>query len=171
MYGTPSYSSFQNNSSYVNPFDPINSTPNRDLAKMYAELESLKQNKVQTQRTVFTDIATEMSDISDDERLFIEGSKEYIALNQQYQIEFSSFLINKFGAEFSSTEYGKTPEKILALIREKKDLYKNQFAANLNEIKQNNKSLIEKNNELVQVNEKLRTELDKIKEKIGDFIS
>lgn len=156
-----------------NPFLPSSydfASQQKDLAKMYAELEAIKNASSQPTRTVFTDIAEEMSDLSDDERAFIEGSKEYALLNQQYQVEFSTFLINKFGAEYSSSQYGKTPERILGLIREKKEQYKNQFAANLNEIKENNRSLVSKNNELAEVNKRLQIELEAIKNKLGEIV-
>jgi hypothetical protein len=170
MYGNNNISPFSQTS---NPFMPPAydfASQQKDLAKMYAELEAIKSSNSQPAKTVFTEIADEMSDISDDERAFIEGSKEYGILNQQYQVEFSSFLINKFGAEYSSSQYGKTPERILGLIREKKEQYKNQFAANLNEIKENNKSLVSKNNELAEVNKKLQIELEAIKNKLGEIV-
>jgi membrane-anchored protein YejM (alkaline phosphatase superfamily) len=154
-----------------NPLDVsnLNSKAN-DLSKMYAELEMLKGNQAPARRTVFADIAMEMENASEDERIFIENSKEYISLNQQYQTEFSAFLIEKFGNEYASSKYAETPERILKIIKDKREEYKNKFAENLNEIKESNKTLINKNEELLKVNETLQKQLAEIQSKIGAFV-
>jgi hypothetical protein len=155
-----------------NPMDISNFSKNTDLSKLYAELEMLKGNQQSlTKRTVFTDIASEMSNASEDERIFIENSKEYISLNQQYQTEFSAFLIEKFGDEYASSKYGETPERILNVIKNKREEYKNKFAANLNEIKESNRTLVDKNEELAKINESLQKQLAEIQSKLGEFVS
>ena len=175
MYGNTNYiSPFLNSNHSPNPMDISSLTANREneLSKMYAELEMLKnQTSQQKTKTVFTEIANEMADITDDERYFIENSKEYISLNQQYQTEFSAFLIEKFANEYSTSKYGKTPEQILGVIRNKKEEYKNKFAENLNEIKETNKNLIVKNDELAKINEGLQKQLVEIQNKLGAFVS
>jgi uncharacterized coiled-coil DUF342 family protein len=155
-----------------NPMDltSLNSRDN-ELSKMYAELEMMKNQTNQNNKTVFTEIAQEMSESSEDERTFIENSKEYISLNQQYQNEFSAFLIEKFSSEYANSKYGQTPEKILGVIRNKREEYKNKFTENLKEIKESNKDLITKNDELMKVNENLQKQLADIQTKLGAFIS
>jgi hypothetical protein len=173
MYNINNKFGYSGFGSSPNPMDISNfgSDKSAELSKMYAELELLKNSQPQVQRTVFTDIGTEMADATEDERIFIENSKEYISLNQQYQQDFSTFLIDKFGNEFSNSKYGKTPEKILAVIRNKREEYKNKFAENLNEIKQSNKDLITRNDELAKVNENLQKQLLEIQNKLGEFVS
>lgn len=155
-----------------NPMDisSLNGNRENDLTKMYAELEMLKNQSNAKTKNVFTEITEEMLNVSDDERLFIENSKEYISLNQQYQNEFSAFLIEKFSNEYSHSKYGETPERILAVIRNKREEYKNKFAENLNEIKESNKLLINKNDELVRINETLQNQLKEIQSKLGEFV-
>ena len=95
LFGSPFSSS--------NPFSN-GTTPSLDssLAESYARLEALKKQynqngqPMQQQSTVFSDIQNELKNLSEDESQFITNSKEYQAVNQKYQAEFSNFLINKF---------------------------------------------------------------------------
>lgn len=106
--------------------------------------------------TVFTDIANEFKDISEDESNFIMSSAEYQNINNKYQTEFSQFLINKFSAEYSQIGNTKTLEEMLYVIRKQKEKYKQKFAADINEIRDQNKTLLDKNNELSETNKSLQ---------------
>ena len=170
---------------YISPFlNNINKpTIDNDLAAAYAQLEALKNNsktpQTQNMRNVFSDISDEMRDVGDDERNFIVSSAEYQNLNSQYQEEFSSFLIQYFASDYLKSEYAKTPEKILALIRTKKEDYKSKFANDISDIKTQNQLLINKNDELEKANLSLQAQLKEIRESLGgvrngwqkDFIS
>jgi hypothetical protein len=108
-----------------------------------------------------------MRDVGDDERNFIVSSSEYQKLNSQYQEEFSSFLIQYFASDYLKSEYAKTPEKILALIRTKKEDYKSKFANDISDIKTQNQLLINKNDELEKANLSLQAQLKEIRESLG----
>jgi hypothetical protein len=156
---------------YISPFlNNINKpTIDSDLAAAYAQLEALKKQQTpqQNMRNVFTDISDEMREVGDDERNFIISSTEYQSLNAQYQEEFSSFLIQYFASDYLKSEYAKTPEKILALIRTKKDQYKSKFANDISDIKTQNQLLVNKNDELEKANLSLQAQLKEIHEKLG----
>lgn len=140
----------------------------------YARLEALKakQNQlqntqvVQQQSTVFTDIAGEFEGLSSDESNFIVNSKEYQALNQRYQNEFTQFLISKFSGEYLQTGNVRTLEEMLFTIRQKKEQYKQKFAEDINEIRDQNKNLVDKNNQLAESNQLLQQQLKAIQEKL-----
>lgn len=143
------------------------------LAQAYQRLEDIKKKQVQldslsgdpassfqsNSRNVFSDIADELKEISQDELTFITSSPEYQKLNAQYQDDFSQFLISKFGNEFLQTGKQKTLEEILYTIKSKKDEYKKKFANEINEIRDQNKQLADRNNELAANNEKLQEQL------------
>jgi regulator of replication initiation timing len=141
------------------------------LMQSYARLEALKQKQNQLQQpvgqnTVFTDIADEFEGLSTDESNFILNSHEYQNLNAKYQSEFSQFLISKFANEYIQAGNGKTLEEMLFTIRQKKDQYKQKFAADINEIRDQNKSLVEKNNQLAENNQVLQDQLKAIQERL-----
>lgn len=163
---------FNSNYSSSNPFSFNNKTTSNiedSLMQTYAQLEALKakQNQLNNnynpnQSTVFTDIANEFKDISDDEVSFITSSKEYQTLNEKYQAEFSQFLISKFSGEYlQTTGNTRTLEEILFTIRSKKDQYKQKFANDINEIRDQNKELLERNNALAANNLELQNQLKK----------
>jgi uncharacterized coiled-coil DUF342 family protein len=138
------------------------------LMQSYAKLEALKAKQNQYQQpvnTVFTDIANEFESLSTDEANFILTSNEYQNLNNKYQQEFTQFLINKFSGEYLQTGNVKTLEEMLFTIRQKKDQYKQKFAADINEIRDQNKNLVEKNNQLAENNQALQEQLKKIIER------
>jgi molybdopterin converting factor small subunit len=167
---------FNSNFSTSNPFNNINGNLNttqdleNSLMQSYARLEALKakQNQIQQvpQRTVFTDIAGEFEGLSSDELSFITNSQEYQKLNAKYQAEFSEFLISKFSGEYIQTGNVKTLEEMLFAIRQKKEHYKQKFAEDINEIRDQNKNLVEKNNQLAENNQLLQEQLKIIQEKL-----
>lgn len=157
-----------------NPFTNSTTSPSLDesLAASYARLEALKKQyesqqnpKVQT-RSVFSDISDELSGLSEDEANFVLSSKEYQAVNQKYQNEFSQFLINKFSAEYAQAGNTRTLEEMLATIKRQKEKYKDKFASDINEIRDQNKTLIETNNKLAENNAALQKQLEEIKNRI-----
>ena len=159
---------------YMSPFLNNNKpTIDSDLVAAYAQLEALKKQQLQQPqvpqqiRNVFTDISDEMRDIGEDERNFIESSSEYQKLNSQYQEEFSSFLIQYFSNDYLKSEYAKTPEKILALIRTKKEQYKSKFANDISDIKAQNQILVDKNDALEKANVSLQAQLKEIRDSLG----
>lgn len=171
------------NSSYStsNPFNGMtpnsvtggnNSFSSPALAEAYAKLEALKQQNVTNQSipqsTVYTDIANEFKDVGEDELNFIASSPEYQTLNNQYQTEFSEFLTAKFANEYLQTS-GKqrTLEELLLVIRKRKDKYKERFAEDINDIREQNKTLLDRNNELADNNEKLQQQLQEIQKKLN----
>lgn len=156
-----------------NPFsNGVNPTLDASLADSYARLEALKKqygqqtNQQAQQATVFSDIQNELSNLSEDESTFILNSKEYQAINQKYQTEFSQFLINKFAAEYMQTGNTRTLEEMLSVIRKEKDKYKDKFAADINDIREQNKSLLDKNNQLAENNVQLQKQLEEIKNRL-----
>lgn len=170
---------FSSGLSSSNPFNlnNINSTiPSLDnsLLESYAKLEALKQKHsqmnaigMQQKQTVFTDISEELKGLSEDELNFIINSNEYTMLNQKYQNEFSQFLINKFSDEYLQTgNSARTLEEMLHTIKQQKEKYKEKFAIDINEIKDQNKELLNKNSELENSNKELKDELQKIQERL-----
>lgn len=156
-----------------NPFSFNNKTASNiedSLLQTYAQLEALKakQNQLNSinqpqQATVFTDIANEFKDLSEDESNFITSSNEYQSLNAKYQSEFSQFLISKFSAEYlQTTGNTRTLEEMLFTIRNKKEQYKQKFAKDINEIRDQNKELLERNNTLAANNIELQNQLRKL---------
>lgn len=156
------------NSNYntSNPFSNPPSILDSTLADSYAKLEALKrQQGIQQPQvmTVFTDIETELKNLSEDELNFITTSKEYQSVSSKYQAEFSQFLINKFSNEYIQTGNTKTLEEMLYIIRNKKEKYKEKFASDINEIKDQNKALLERNDKLAENNLALQKQLEEIK--------
>jgi len=152
-----------------NPFS-LNQNLDDSLASSYARLEALKKQYSDmnnaNKSTVFTDIDSELTNLSDDERSFILNSDEYKAVSEKYQTEFSQFLIRKFSNEYLESSGGRTPEEMLSVIRKEKEKYKSKFAADINEIRDQNKTLMNQNNKLASDNESLQKELEAIKIKL-----
>ena len=167
---------FNSNYSSSNPFSMSqrgNSNSQEDsLMQAYARLEALKQKQqpqyMQPQSTVFSDIAFEFKDLPEDEIEFIANSEEYQTLNAKYQNEFSQFLINKFSNEYLQSGNCKTLEEMLAVIRQQKTKYQKKFASDIDEIRGQNKTLLDRNNELAESNLKLQEELRKIQERLAN---
>jgi FtsZ-binding cell division protein ZapB len=172
---------FNSGFSSSNPFNisgNLNNTTQdleNSIMQSYARLEALKakQNQLQgisqpavQQNTVFTDIANEFEGLSADESNFIVNSLEYQKLNSKYQTEFSQFLISKFSGEYIQTGNVKTLEEMLFTIRQKKEQYKQKFAEDINEIRDQNKNLVEKNNQLAENNQLLQEQLKAIQERL-----
>jgi molybdopterin converting factor small subunit len=163
---------FGNTTNYTNPFSNTPSILDASLADSYAKLEALKrqqqqmQQPVMQQSTVFTDIADELKNLSEDETSFITSSKEYQAVSNKYQAEFSQFLINKFSNEYMQTGNTRTLEEMLYTIRTQKEKYKDKFATDINEIRDQNKSLIDRNNQLAENNLALQKQLEEIKTRL-----
>lgn len=160
---------FNSNYSTSNPFGMSGNGQNNQqaLTEAYAKLEMLKQQQQSPQKlTVFTDIANELAALSEDEMTFITTSPEYQKSYNKYQTEFSEFLTNKFANEFISASGGTSLEELLFVIRQKKDAYKSKFAKDINEIRDQNKSLLDKNNRLAEDNEKLKEQLKNIQERL-----
>jgi regulator of replication initiation timing len=169
---------FNSNFSSSNPFNISGNNTTQDLEnslmQSYARLEALKakQNQLQNnqisqpQSTVFTDIAGEFEGLSSDESNFILNSKEYQILNERYQNEFTQFLISKFSGEYLQTGNVRTLEEMLFTIRQKKEQYKQKFAEDINEIRDQNKNLVDKNNQLAESNQLLQKQLKAIQERL-----
>jgi regulator of replication initiation timing len=169
---------FNSGFSTTNPFNISGNNSTQDLEnslmQSYAKLEALKakQNQLQSsqlqtpQNTVFTDIASEFEGLSIDETNFIVNSQEYQKLNNKYQTEFSQFLISKFSGEYIQSGNSKTLEEMLFTIRQKKEQYKQKFAEDINEIRDQNKNLVERNNQLAENNKLLQDQLKAIQEKL-----
>lgn len=158
-----------------NPFaSPFSNQGDTSIEDAYKKLEFLKQQSIQQNqqpqvRSVFSDIQKEWSETSEDERIFIENSKEYQTANNNYQQAFSLFLIEKFGNEFSNSPHGRSAEEVLAVIKNKKEKYKDKFASDIEEIKQKNSKLEENNSTLLKQNELLQEQLLEIRSKIGGY--
>jgi hypothetical protein len=162
---------FGNSLNYnTNPFLSSASSQNTDdlLAQSFAKLEALKKQYTDSkqQSTVFTDIESEFKNLSEDETQFIVSSPEYQAANLKYQSEFSQFLINKFSNEYLQTGNTRTLEEMLYTIRSQKEKYKEKFASDINEIRDQNKSLLDKNNQLAESNQNLQKQLEEIKNRL-----
>lgn len=157
---------------FANPY-LINKQTDTDLASLYQQLDALKaqkqsmnnsvayntQNKndenLTARKTVYSDIQKVWSDLSADEKKFIENSEEYIQANIEYQTAFNQFLIERMGDEFISSKYGMAPEKVLAVINKKKDEYKSNLTSDISTIKTQNQYLMQKNEELSKNNEEM----------------
>ena len=171
---------FNSNYSTSNPFalnlNTGKDTSEESLMQAYARLEALRAkqaqlngvslNQQQGQATVFTDISNEFKDISEDEISFIVSSPEYQKINGRYQEEFSQFLIAKFSNEYLQTGNTRTLEEMLNTIRTKKDQYRQKFAKDINEIRDQNKELLNRNNQLAENNMKLQEQLKEIQDRI-----
>jgi molybdopterin converting factor small subunit len=156
-----------------NPFANVTPSVDESLMNSYAQLEALKRKYSDTQIqqqpqqvTVFTDIDNELKGLSEDELAFITNSKDYQAASSKYQTEFSQFLINKFSNEYLQTGNTRTLEEMLYVIRKEKENYKGKFAADINEIRDQNKSLVDRNNELAENNAALQRQLEEIKNRL-----
>jgi hypothetical protein len=158
------------NNNYANPFSNTPSVLDTSLAESYAKLEALKRQQQmappQPVSTVFTDIDSELKNLSEDETHFITSSKEYQTCLAKYQNEFSQFLINKFSNEYLQTGNTRTLEEMLYVIRNQKDKYKEKFATDINEIRVQNKDLLDKNNQLAESNLALQKQLEEIKSRL-----
>jgi hypothetical protein len=155
----------------TNPFSNTPSVLDATLADSYAKLEALKRQQMQQQAvpqqsTVFTDIENELRNLSDDETAFITSSKEYQTISNKYQSEFSQFLIAKFSNEYLQTGNTRTLEEMLYVIRSQKEKYKDKFATDINEIRDQNKDLLDRNNQLAESNQILQKQLEEIKSRL-----
>lgn len=84
-------------SSMFDAYNKLEALKQQQLAALQAQQQ--KQQQL-TAQTVFTDIATEAKDMSEDERNFVYSSQEYQKLYTQYQQEFSEFITAKFANEY-----------------------------------------------------------------------
>lgn len=157
----------------TNPFSNTPSILDASLADSYAKLEALKRQQQQMQQpavqqhaTVFTDIENELKNLSEDETAFITSSKEYQTISNKYQAEFSQFLINKFSNEYIQSGNTRTLEELLYTIRQQKEKYKDKFATDINEIRDQNKTLLDRNNQLAESNQALQRQLEEIKSRL-----
>jgi hypothetical protein len=160
-----------NNYNASNPFSNTPSVLDASLADSYAKLEALKRQQMQQQQvvpqaTVFTDIENELKNLSEDETAFITSSKEYQTVSNKYQVEFSQFLISKFSNEYLQSGNTRTLEELLYVIRAQKDKYKDKFATDINEIRDQNKNLLDRNNQLAESNQALQKQLEEIKARL-----
>jgi molybdopterin converting factor small subunit len=176
---------FNPNYSSSNPFTmpTVTTAPaiNNELIDSYARLEALRQRQAElnamgqktlsdvqtpTRKTVFSDIAEEFNGLSEDETNFIVNSPEYQKLNSKYQTEFSNFLISKFSNEYMQTGNVRTLEELLYEVRRQKDKYKERFAEDINQIRDQNKHLTDQNNALALSNQELQEQLREIRAKL-----
>jgi molybdopterin converting factor small subunit len=166
---------FGSNYNNTTPTNFLNTSSVLDatLADSYAKLEALKRQQQQLQQaqtvqqnTVLTDIDAELKNLSEDEMTFLTSSKEYQTIANKYQAEFSQFLINKFSNEYMQVGNTRTLEELLYTIKKQKEKYKDKFATDINEIRDQNKDLITKNNELAESNQALQQQLEEIKKRL-----
>jgi hypothetical protein len=159
---------------FSNPFGNPGIQPSAaDLTDVYHKLEALKaqqqiMNNPPAKSNVLADITREWENISDDEKYFIENSKEYQDASNFYQQEFSAFLIEHLGNDFVKSPHGVAAEKVLGVIRGKKELYKNKFANDISEIKEKNSQLERNNEELAKNNIALQEQLKEIQKRLGN---
>lgn len=164
---------FGSNFSTSNPFsmNTANSSQiDTSLQEAYAKLEALKKQQIQgqgqpqvnMQSNVYIDISNEFKNLTEDEQRFVMASDDYQKINLQYQREFSEFLTQKFAGEYLQAGNTRTLEEMLFIIRKQKDKYKEKFAEDINEIRTQNKSLLERNNQLAEANIGLQEQLKKI---------
>lgn len=144
-----------------NVFNPTN---NPDLNDLYGKIEALKAQKEQVlnpprKRTVYDDINDTWNGLSSDEQHFIENSDEYKNANMFYQQQFNAFLIERMGDEFLKSKYGTAPEKVLGVIKEKKDEYQKNLSNDISTIKEQNKLLMKQNEELNKIIKRLNEDL------------
>lgn len=142
----------------------FNPTSNPDLNDLYGKIEALKAQKEQVlnpprKRTVYDDINDTWNSLSSDEQHFIENSDEYKNANIFYQQQFNAFLIERMGDEFLKSKYGTAPEKVLGVIKEKKDEYQKNLSNDISTIKEQNKLLMKQNEELNKIIKRLNEEL------------
>jgi molybdopterin converting factor small subunit len=172
--------------SQSNPFTlPATTTApaiNSELIDSYARLEAIRQRQAElnamsqkaaipdvqatARKTVFSDIADEFNGLSEDETAFITNSPEYQKLNNKYQAEFSNFLISKFSNEYMQSGNTRTLEELLYEVRRQKDRYKEKFAEDINQIRDQNKQLTDQNNALALSNQELQEQLKEIRAKL-----
>jgi FtsZ-binding cell division protein ZapB len=167
---------FGSSYSTSNPFsmNTANSSQiDTSLQEAYAKLEALKKQQIQgqtqqvnPQSNVYVDISNEFKNLTEDEQRFVMASDDYQKINLKYQQEFSEFLTQKFALEYLQTGNTRTLEEMLYIIRKQKDKYKEKFAEDINEIRTQNKSLLERNNQLAEANVGLQEQLKKILGKI-----
>ena len=144
-----------------NVFNPTN---NPDLNDLYGKIEALKAQKEQVlnpprKRTVYDDINDTGNGLSSDEQHFIQNSDEYKNANMFYQQQFNAFLIERMGDEFLKSKYGTAPEKVLGVIKEKKDEYQKNLSNDISTIKEQNKLLMKQNEELNKIIKRLNEDL------------
>ena len=92
-------------------------------------------------RTVFSDIATEWGNCSEDERKFIEQDAEYSQANLEYTQQFNAFLLDQMGLQFANSKYGGSAEKVLLSIKNARGRYKTSTADSITKIKNENAEL------------------------------
>lgn len=164
-------SPYSTSNPFMTNFQNNNGNMDQNLAEMYSKLEALKAssnaNQQQPQKTsVFTEISEELKNMTDDEKAYIFSTKEYQTANAKYQDAFSVFLVTKFANEFLQNNQ-RTMEELLLTIRNKKDQYRNKFADDVAEIRNQNKSLADKNAELAKSNSELQEQLKAIQERLS----
>lgn len=146
------------------------STLDTSLAQSYARLEALKNQQNQYSQaalpSVVQAINQELAGLSEDESQFIVNSKEYQQANLNYQQDFSQFLIQKFSAEYLQQKSSRPLEELLNVIKKEKEKYKERFAADINEIRDQNKALLTKNDELANNNLILQKQLEDIQKRL-----
>jgi lipoate-protein ligase A len=60
----------------------------------------------------------------------------------------------------------RTLEEMLYVIRQQKEKYKDKFATDINEIRDQNKTLLDRNNQLAESNLVLQKQLEEIKTRL-----
>lgn len=159
---------FNSNYSTSNPFNmghQQESFNKFDLMKAQQQMQQMNNQPIQ-QQTVFSDISNELKDLSKDENSFIVNSVNYQKAFNKYQEEFSEFLISKFANEFVQVNGGRSAEELLFVIRQERENYKNKFSEDINQIRDQNKTLLESNNKLAQDNLALQQQLQEIQNKL-----
>ena len=178
MFNKPNTDLFSNPYLVNNKKAPID-----DIESLYQKLDAIKNQKMLLEKsdikqansndstlikrkTVYDDINSLWSELSADEKKFIETSDDYVQANIEYQTAFNSFLLERMGDEFLMSKYGTAPEKILGAIKKKKDEYQNNLSNDISTIKQQNQLLLKQNEELTKNNENLNSLIKSLQEKI-----
>jgi hypothetical protein len=165
----------QNRNIFSNPFSLNNNIPSssslndayKQLEFLKAQHESLQHHANENSKNVFSDIVDEWGKASEDEKIFIQNSQEYQSANAQYEQEFNAFLIEYLGNDFLKSPHGKAAENVLAVIRNRKDNYKNKFANDISEIREKNSKLEQNNEELAKSNLILQEQLKEIQARLS----
>lgn len=179
---------FNNNTNtnlFANPYlqESQSSKAPDDINSLYRQIEALKAQKTaltnlqspniknndatqQNKRTVYNDIGTIWSELSAEERKYIENSEEYQNANIEYQQSFNNFLVEKLGDDYLQSRFGTAPEKVLAVIKKKKEEFQNNITNDISAIKSQNEYLVKKNDELTKSNEEMNKLIKALQEQL-----
>ena len=102
-------------------------------------------------RTVFSDIATEWGNCSEEERKFIEQDREYTQANFEYAQQFNAFLLDMYGLQFANSKYGASAEKVLLSMKNARSRFRASTIEDVNRIRNENAALQQQIKELEEL--------------------